>query len=381
MVSKRCAALLPLALLTAFACREPSVFNENADAMAAQGDADATDSSLAAAGNDGAAPSGSGGLGGDSRAGGSTAPGSGGIVGCIPKPEECFNKADDDCDTKVDCADEDCGPQARCVPSAGAEFSLGVSVGASEDCPAGYAEPVTVKRGLRSAGDCEGCSCTVSDTKCEVQLATYQTAGDCNAESNASLAAPADGNYGSCNWLLNGGGAINGAKVLSVTPSASCDVKGTAKPKALEWIETLKFCKRATTPLGGGCGSEQVCVAKADAPACILRDGEHVCPQPYASAHSWFLSATDTRSCSACGCAVKGGACPLASVNVYSGYNCNSSVEFSIDTVRAKVCADIGYGSVARYGGQVEAATCASSAQVASGGATPTGPTAFCCVP
>lgn len=368
-------------LACSVACREPSVFNESRDSAPVSDTTDGSDAGSSPQGTGGAPSNGAGGSNGGGLGGIDVPFGSGGTLGCTPQPEDCFNSKDDDCDTKMDCADTDCGAQARCVPIAKDDFALGVSVEANEACPPGYSEPVTVKRGLRVAGECQGCSCTVSETKCDVELSYFKTAGECGADSGASQASPAEGNYGSCNWLLNGGSSIAGAKISSVRPSASCDVKGTPTPKAIEWLESRKFCKHLPGPIGGGCAPEQICVVKANAPACVFKSGDNECPKPYATAYSWFTGAVDNRTCTSCGCTVKGGACPSPAVNVYYGYNCNSAVEFTLLGEGNKICSNVSYGPVARYTGQVEAAACASSAQVTSGSATPTGQMALCCAP
>jgi hypothetical protein len=325
-------------------------------------------------GSGGAAGSGAGGSG----AGGSTAP-------CLPKPEACFNAIDDDCDGNVDCADPDCQPAAMCVPSVPTGFVLGVRVALNDPCPAGFSANATVlNRTLMVDANCVGCGCTVSATRCEETVVFYPTAGDCLTDQNG-IEARRESSDLCPSYSVNSGDndATGGAKLVAVRPVASCISSGVATPRTPSWGQSQKFCERDATPIGAGCVAGQACVVRSPAKPCAMVTGSQSCPAAFGgseSAYPWFTGYTGTQTCSACGCAVRGGACNSSRLSIYRDFGCNGQSFYSVDGVGTKTCTAIEYGSLAVYAGDVEPASCAAMAP-ASGTLTPSGQHSLCCVP
>lgn len=305
---------------------------------------------------------------------------------CCPSAEVCFNGMDDDCDGNVDCADTDCGPAAMCVPTASAGFAIGVQVPANQACPAGYtASSKVVNRNLTAPNDCTGCSCTHVATRCRPVGQAHGTTCDSDPVGSFRDAG------GNC--VTYSGPQFQAVHVSWYEPVTTCAANppgstGARRPTA--WAESFKFCERVGSMTGGGCPGGQICVARTSAKPCALAAGNLGCPAPYASSHNWYAGLSDTRQCSACQCALGGGACPSVdgeeSARIYFNGSCsrNGAYRYVDSAPPGGYCTPGSTNTEASivYLGTPTPATCTlQPSSVISGAATPTEPQTYCCLP
>jgi hypothetical protein len=254
----------------------------------------------AGAAGDGTAGDGSAGAAGDGEAG-SDAPDEG--------DEDCDNNADDDDDGDVDCADDDCGERicARTAPSGWdgpAVFFAGEDL--PDECPNAYDDELA-RGGLAATAedaDCDTCSCSPSSPDCASFLTfSFGEDDDCGGVTcPASVSA-------SCIEVTPG--CLEDVTTAYLEPQipngvTSCSPSGQSPslPDA-EWTEEVLAC--AADGLDrGGCSSNSVCAPALpdDATLCILREGDHDCPDsgPYTERAVIYTDIEDDRTCSDCEC-------------------------------------------------------------------------------
>ncbi|HEY7375778.1 MAG TPA: hypothetical protein VIF57_26710, partial [Polyangia bacterium] len=339
------------------------------------------------AGTGGSAGAGGGAAGRGGAGGGAGRGGAGG--GCVATgAENCFNNLDDDCDGKIDCADSDCTPNvAQCValdPTGGGK--IGFFTAATAACPQGYSDQTVINKGL-TGGACAGCSCKVPMvTACSATIASYKTAADCGTASNQGTAEITFSSTQACttpNWVGSSFGTIYGVQAGPFTPtlSAACTPSGTPAPGPVAWGASNRFC--ATTTMGGGCQTGQVCVPVNTAVKCAIFDGAHSC-QAGTSADAWYTGSTDARTCGACACGgATGQSCAGMTLDVGTDYSCGTITAMLASGQRFCYPAS-GTGvyspGLIFTGTPTQPTSCPASAPL-SGALTATGPKTVCCLP
>jgi hypothetical protein len=311
---------------------------------------------------------------------------------CAPE-ESCFNRTDDDCDGLADCADPDCNRDAVCVPDpAGGGFALGVTVGAGEPCPPGFASPEVINTGLSAGSSCGGCSCGAGTTVCGLKRIDYvgpDQRANCMANNGVAVGPPILGgsltissgmSHGGCEPA--GGGTTGGffsstrfADAFDVTMSCGAPAGSPLLPAAT-WASTRTFC--VASGAGGGCGAGQRCVPRAPAPAarCVLATGAAICPAGYGATGAVYTGFADARTCSACSCGgPTGGSCD--GVHLQQSFICSASDASFID--KPLGLGDCGDEFSYRLGGSATPPMCAAASPIL-GAATPTGLHTLCCL-
>lgn len=237
------------------------------------------------------------------------------------RPELCDDGIDNDCNGKIDCADEACRPVSECVDPAPAGWTLiSFSDATRPPCATGYEAPVDLKVvDGTGQGNCTcDCNPTVAGEACT--NGNFAVVID---TSNACGAAPVNAKHStSCSQLANNivVPVNNGFGEAAPPPGPSaCDATTTV---AASPVSLGKSCNVAPgTRLGKGCSTPaQQCAPKATGfRLCITKPGMDACPAPYTSRRTAGTEAVDTRACNACTCEPKG--CS-GSIELFSEVDC-----------------------------------------------------------
>ena len=287
----------------------------------------------------GSASSGSGGQGGGGGQGGSAG------------SENCLNGTDDDGDSLVDCADDDCEPGFTCVPDVpvGWQGYAALFDGAPAQepaCPSTFgASPYTGNRTLLTpAHSCSLCSCgTPTGQSCDFPDVITLSDKPCGQTPgiNSPFNPPANwtgGCFAQSGYALDtvcGGVACN-PSVSAPAPTVvggSCNAAGgTATLPPESWAFLGKAC--INTPSGGGCSANEVCQPRTELPflggICVFKGGDNSCPDPgegnYTDKHLFFEDVDDTRACTTCTCGAPTGSTCGVTVDVTSDTGCNTEL-------------------------------------------------------
>jgi hypothetical protein len=237
-----------------------------------------------------------------------------------------------------------------------------------------------------SGGACTGCSCRVPTvTSCTAPIYSFGTAAACSSSSTqGTLEVSSFSSTQACttpSWVGGMFGTILGVQAGAFTPvlNGSCTPQGTATPGPASWATTSRFC--ATTTIGGGCTSGQVCAPVNNMPKCTMFDGARVC-QSGTSMSAWNTGATDTRMCGACSCgSPTGHGCSNMRINVGTDYTCSPQVTATVSSGQRYCYSSNGVYSpgIVFSGSPTQPTGCPASA-TASGSLTATGPKTVCCV-
>jgi hypothetical protein len=306
------------------------------------------------------------------------------VPACVPKTEDCFNGADDDCDGKPDCADTDCTPTAVCVPRPSG--AVGTTVDGAGACPAGFgAGPTQLNGGLTAAATCSGCACGTGTTSCKADLYTQLTQATCGNNTGGKLVySISTEDPDPCPIPDTNTSNVYGARLTPwAVTTAGCPASGTPVKPAAVWGKSTKFCaaEKFNAAAGNGCGTGQVCMPRAAAGrSCVLLDAGGSCPAG-AAADMLYTGFTDTRTCAACSCTKTGASCDNLYVKVGSDYSCG--VDYGHLKGGMASCVGQQYGIyVPGYElvGTPVPPTCTPTSAVA-GALTPTGARTICCMP
>jgi hypothetical protein len=303
-------------------------------------------------------------------------------------------------DAHADAVEE--GPPATCtgtfacVPTVpggwSGPFELYAGASPAPSCTADFTSAYDGNAGLSAPpGNCS-CSCVVPNTECTTPtLAFYsQTASLCLTSACSTTAlAP-----GVCKTVSDATGcgtpqtsAISASapvvELASCTPQASKSITPTS------WATTAQACSSTTAVVQDDCQAGSVCAPKPSAPygatLCISQLGDVSCPPGsggagYSSKQVFYGGVDDLRTCTACTCGSLGGATCSASFEAYSstdgsctGGGDTYAAPFSCEAVDQP--ADFRLTIIAQNG------SCGASQVTATGSATPTNPTTFCCLP
>jgi len=342
------------------------------------------------AGTAGGGAGGPAGTAGGGRGGGGASGASGGTGGsCVPTGvENCFNNIDDDCDGKIDCADPDCTPKAQCVTADPTSAPIGTLTGsgAGTTCPAGYDKTTAIMSNL-NALDCTtggSCSCRPPAVTCSTTLVSYNAPNLCNNVSGVGQKAGtfSTGDDKTCSiipaWSTAVGGDIYGIQTTKFTATAAggCIASGAPNTPTPTWSTKGTFC--ATTTIGGGCGTGQVCVpVAAGASLCQLFDGAKTTCPGGAPAVPWYTGTTGAASCGPCTCgSTTGASCDNVLLTYGSDYGCSG---FGTISSGGTSCFASGiYEPGVAFTGTPTSPTCPAQSAY-TGNIAPSGPKTLCC--
>lgn len=121
---------------------------------------------------------------------------------------------------------------------------------------------------------------------------------------------------------------------------------------------------------------------------CLIHDGDRECPGPYTVKHVFYYGFEDTRACAPCACSAPIGGTCTASVSVFKDPLCATPIlggSYGIDST-GPACIDIlpsgqAFGSKLATAPVYSPGVCQVSGGEAIGGAAPTEPSTFCCLP
>ncbi|MBL4688029.1 MAG: hypothetical protein JKY37_25795 [Nannocystaceae bacterium] len=159
----------------------------------------------------------------------------------------------------------------------------------------------------------------------------------------------------------------------------------------VEFLNHVIACEPSQPPQSNaGCDENEVCleipVVPFDSTVCLLREGDHVCPDgtEYTERTVYYESIDDDRSCNACTCTLSGAECDPNQVRVFGTNNCSGAPVGVIDN--SEVCTDPGaqgFSSILGDGAVADPGNCAAGAGTSNelGSFTPVGPTTVCCLP
>lgn len=290
-------------------------------------------------------------------------------------------------DARADAADSaadaivPCGNQAECAPAA----------------PSGWTGPVVLYNGAGPAPACNGgassvfdgmgnlsappaictmCSCGGASASCADPVMTLYDEPTCTSTATGTVTASA-----SC-------GAIFAAAVTVAAPAltGSCP-PGTSAPTVTppSWGTVARACPVSG---GSGCSGGAMCVPSPPASnaVCVMQPGAATtCPAGYPDGPSIFYQGVnDTRGCSDCACSAPSGAtCSIASpaIDAYQDPGCGSpQVNLSAPSGCTILGTDLFVELVATPTLSGTPGCSVSDGGTATGSATGTGATSFCCL-
>lgn len=348
------------------------------------------------------------GQGGDGGQGGPGGAGGQGGQGGSSGTEDCLNGMDDDGDSLVDCADDECTQGHVCVPSVPFGWSGFAALfeglpAQTPACPSTF-PTVTPYEGENTlttpSHTCSACTCGApTGQTCDLPDEIIIQNKTCGTTPTATgkLTVPAAWT-GACHGpdgYEGGQTCDNGPCNVSITSAKPTVTGGSCTPSGgepmltpLAWAIHGKACGDA--PPGGGCGMGMVCQPKTQPPflpgLCIYKGGDNSCPAgAFTEKHLFFEDAVDTRACSACTCGAPSGASCDATITLYSDQTLNTCTT-QVTSFSAGTCANVS-GNPALVGRKATITAPTGGACAASGGGQPTGAltpsnaTSFCCIP
>jgi hypothetical protein len=226
---------------------------------------------------------------------------------CKPTPEVCEDGIDNDCNGKIDCADDACKPVTECVDPAPAGWTLvSFSDATRPNCANGYDAPIDLEVvDGTGTGNCTcdcapsaGPACSAGAFSVVIDTTNACGAGGVNLQHNTN-----------CTQLGSNIPIPNPNSFASATaPTGPSACQGTTNVAAGP-ITFGRTCNLpSTTKFGKGCSTAtQQCAPKATGfKVCITKLGQDACPAPYTARKTAGTDAVDTRACNACSCEPKG---------------------------------------------------------------------------
>jgi hypothetical protein len=319
--------------------------------------------------------------------------------------------------TVTDCSNPACTAVAcvSAVPTGWTGYYAVFSGAPATDpsCPTAFPTSAYLgNAGLTAPADtCSACACaTPTGETCTLPLSYTVEDGTCGATSYCSGTYTLTSSWtGGCtgNTEFAGGtdtcGASGGPNCnegsapcnVSVTVPAATSTGGTctesggtATVTPTSW-STLGVACNGETTVTTGCTGGAICAPKPPSPfesgLCISKAGDVTCPAgPFTTQYVFYTGVTDDRGCSDCSCAAASGTTCSATITLYSAQTINTCTG-PVAAVTTGGCADLtGNPTVAgreASGITTSGGSCAASGGAATGSATPSTPTTFCCIP
>jgi hypothetical protein len=252
-------------------------------------------------------------------------------------PENCIDGLDNDCNGKIDCADQPACSAYGCAPPPPSSWLgpallwTGAGTATRPACAAGYPTAVDGFSGLTFANDTCSCQCNATGQTCSATALIYATMDCGGACATVALAS------GVCSTFSCAG--EQGAWQVSapVTATGQCTpAKTTVSGGPPTWQTSVRLCTSAgTTNRAGGCSTAtDECLPVPTSPfaaLCVYQTGtQTTCPAPYNHNAKPFVYSTgstnDGRGCGTCTC----GGTPTAGtcsggVHLYGTTNCSGT--------------------------------------------------------
>jgi hypothetical protein len=153
-------------------------------------------------------------------------------------------------------------------------------------------------------------------------------------------------------------------------------------PQAYSWAKAHDLC----VPVGANL-CQAACLPPGSYLGCIAQAGDLACPTGFAKKALSYSGASDSRTCSSCGCSIPSGGSCASTALLYPCSSCTSGATGPL-TVSIGACATADQyircagQSIrsARYAGATpNSGQCTPSGGLKSGSVTPTGPVTICC--
>lgn len=310
--------------------------------------------------------------------------------------------------------DVDAGPSPGCAgrclpePPAGWTAPLLLWTGAETDAPdcPDVAEAVGYEgyAGLTAEpASCGACSCDPPAGTCGLPKTITASPADCGDTSpyQTVLEAPADWDGGCISpatipagALCGGTPCVNALTIpLPAVQEEGCAPMQAAAPQDPAAPSWSLFGRACATGAVGQCGTTGETCGPANAQGflhCVYHDGDVACPSvsPYTDRLVFYQGIEDTRGCSACGCGSPEGSDCSAKLSVCKDAVCADCFEQTlIDSAdpSGSKCHEVKLG-VALGSMTIDSVTytpgqCQPSGGEATGSATPSLPSTFCCLP
>jgi hypothetical protein len=252
-------------------------------------------------------------------------------------PENCIDGVDNNCNGKIDCADQPACAAYGCAslpPSSWlgpAVLWTGPRTATVPACPAGYSTAVDGLSGLTFANDTCTCQCNATGQTCSGGTALIYSTMDCGGAC-ATLALAS----GTCTTFSCAGEEGAWQVTAPVTTTGQCTpVVTPTSGGPPTWQTAVRVCSSTgTTNRAGGCSTAtDECLPVPASPfagLCVYQTGtQTTCPAPYnrnAKPFVYSTGSTDGRNCGACTC----GGTPTAGtcsggVHLYGTANCTGT--------------------------------------------------------
>ena len=269
--------------------------------------------------------------------------------------EDCTDGVDNDCNGKVDCADDACNPTHACIDTPPGGWSVvDESDGTRPACPSDMpnARDVDVVAGT-GAGSCScNCTPTVPAEACNMQPSKVTISGKntCNDAVN-DVTQSINSGQTVCALLTTPIAVPNGQAfgLTAAPPKPPSGCTAATQITSVPPITAGRACAPTVTPtFGGGCGVGKVCARKAPAglALCLQKSGaSNACPGTYptrktagssdapdggADAGDGGSAATvDNRTCNTCTCSTP--AC-TATATLFKNNDCSGSTTNALPT-------------------------------------------------
>jgi hypothetical protein len=253
-------------------------------------------------------------------------------------PENCTDGLDNDCNGKIDCADQPACSAYGCAPPPPSSWLgpavlwTGARTATVPACPAGYPTPVDGFSGLTFAPDTCTCQCNATGQTCSATALIYASMNCGSACASLALASGSCTTFSSCSGQ-DGAWQVT-APVMAAGQCTAVPMTTAGGPPT--WQTDVRLCtSTGTTNRAGGCSTAaDECLpvpASPFAALCVYQTGtQTTCPAPYNHNPKPFVystgSTTDGRGCSPCTC----GGTPTAGTcsggaHLYGTANCTGT--------------------------------------------------------
>lgn len=172
--------------------------------------------------------------------------------------------------------------------------------------------------------------------------------------------------------------------------SGSCTANPVVtKLPPVSWSAVGEACNGGAV-VTTGCNNGLQCMQKPAAPyvagECIMSSGDVPCPPGvFSQKHTFYLSTSDTRGCTNCGCQSSSGGTCSATMTIYSQAGCAGA---QLGNVQSSSCLNfaansnpsVSVGVIATFSA-IAGSSCPTTGGQPLGSVVETNPTTFCCVP
>lgn len=229
------------------------------------------------------------------------------------------------------------------------------------------------------------CACNCDDVECGAAAFEAHDGNSCLGSADVEVLDATEGCYDIPNITT----AYYGGALAPPVLDAECTPNDSGTVVApTDFMDNVILCapEDASAP---GCDSDEVCLARPNAPfmstLCLLREGDHICPEgtDYSVRMLLHTSLTDSRSCPDCSCSFVDEDCAMDEPALYGTSDCSGPVVGSA----TQDCLPFAPGDALVSSMSVPAFSGAHACTPDAGTNTPLGgvelqnPTTACCLP